>query len=584
MATNRPTVGPRVEIDGLKEYKQAISELNASNKTLSAELKRLQAEYKGNTDSTEYLTKKGELLQTQLDRQKEKVEQLRKAMQLSAKENGEASTKTQEFAASLARAETEVYRLEDAIEENNAALNGENETMLGLGDTVDSIAEKFGINLPDGLKESLNSMEGFSAGTVAAMAAAAAAVVAVIEAVKALHQMTLEAAHEVDELVTQSKITGMSTQTLQELSYAAELVDVSVETISGSMTKLTKNMADAQNGNEKLAAEFKALGVEIQNSDGSLRSAEEVFYDVIDALGEMENGTERDAAAMALMGKSAQELNPLILEGSQALRDLAEEAEATGYILDESQIKKLEEVDDAYQRMELQVDAFKKQLAADFAPASQATMELFTKAVQAASEALQKSGLIENLGTIISSVMSIGSSIIDLIGSIPGLDNVLKGLNYTLKGVALVIAAIADAAQVAVGLVQMLTGNISGGWSNVKSGLGMNLSEGQLSNTQRALGYDQMGSWYNPETGYWEGTGSQHATGTDNFSGGLTWVGENGPELAMLPAGTRILSAQESRDYSGGDVINITVDVGSLEDLDTLIRWAKGQKIRGRMR
>jgi hypothetical protein len=39
------------------------------------------------------------------------------------------------------------------------------------------------------------------------------------------------------------------------------------------------------------------------------------------------------------------------------------------------------------------------------------------------------------------------------------------------------------------------------------------------------------------------------ASGTENWSGGLTWVGEHGPELADLPAGTRVRSAAASRAY-----------------------------------
>ena len=84
-----------------------------------------------------------------------------------------------------------------------------------------------------------------------------------------------------------------------------------------------------------MAKKFADLGVSITDtSTGQLRDAEEVFYDIIDALGGMENQTERDAAAMGVLGKSAQELNPLILQGSGALQELAKEAEAAGYVLD----------------------------------------------------------------------------------------------------------------------------------------------------------------------------------------------------------------------------------------------------------
>ena len=88
------SVKARVALDGEAEYKQAISELNAGNRTLASEMKKLQAEFKGNTDSVEFLTKKGELLERQLLQQKDKVETLRQAVQNAAKEYGESDKRT----------------------------------------------------------------------------------------------------------------------------------------------------------------------------------------------------------------------------------------------------------------------------------------------------------------------------------------------------------------------------------------------------------------------------------------------------------------------------------------------------------
>ena len=61
---------------------------------------------------------------------------------------------------------------------------------------------------------------------------------------------------------------------------------------------------------------FKALKVKaVDPLTGKLRDSNDVFYEVVDALGKVKNETERDAIAMALMGKSARELNPLIEAG-----------------------------------------------------------------------------------------------------------------------------------------------------------------------------------------------------------------------------------------------------------------------------
>ena len=61
-----------------------------------------------------------------------------------------------------------------------------------------------------------------------------------------------------------------------------------------------------------------------------MRDADDVFMDMVDALGSIENETERDALAMQIFGKSARELNPLIRAGSKALADYSKEAEELG--------------------------------------------------------------------------------------------------------------------------------------------------------------------------------------------------------------------------------------------------------------
>jgi hypothetical protein len=117
----------------------------------------------------------------------------------------------------------------------------------------------------------------------------------------------------------------MSVERLQAYSYAADLVDVSLETMTGSMAKNVKSMSNAAGGSEQFAKAYDRLGVSVTNADGSLRNSEDVFWDAIDALGQVANETERDALAMQLFGKSAQDLNPLIAQGMRA-RGLTDEA------------------------------------------------------------------------------------------------------------------------------------------------------------------------------------------------------------------------------------------------------------------
>ena len=124
MAGSVRTLGARVQLDGEAEYKKALNELNAGNKTLATEMQKLKAEFQGNTESTEYLTRAGELLERQLLQQQDKVKLLQQQLQAAARQYGESDTRTQQFAAQLNRAQAAEFDLQHAIEENNAALRG----------------------------------------------------------------------------------------------------------------------------------------------------------------------------------------------------------------------------------------------------------------------------------------------------------------------------------------------------------------------------------------------------------------------------------------------------------------------------
>lgn len=586
-------VSARVEIDGEREYKAALSDLNNGNRVLASEMRKLQAEYKGNAESTEYLTKRGEVLERQLLQQKDKVETLRQALNNAAQQYGEADSRTQAWAVKLNDAEAAQYNLEHAIEENNEALKAndgqlkaENESLVSVGDTVDDLAGKFGVRLPDGLKKALDNMQGFSSGTVLAMSAAAAGVAALEKVVSELHDITKQAAADVDEILTESMTTGLSTRTIQQLKYAENLIDVSYSTITGTLTRLTRNMDQARDGNEAMAASFASLGVAIQDgTTGQLRDVESVFYEIIDALGQIENPTERDAAAMELLGKSAQELNPLIIQGSSALKDYAAEAEAAGYVLDESQLTKLGEVDDAYQKLELQIDATKKELAVQFAPASKAAMETFANVTKAAGDTLARSGLVDGLADILASLTGLLEPLAELLGITPGLTNELRPLYEILHAIAGVFALIADVGNAAIGILTLNP-------TKFNTALGLNAQYGMYSNMQRwdtgSAGYRGRSSYegweYDPETGLYSGNYVPgNAAGDQNWRGGLTYLSENGPEAAILPRGTQILNAQDTRGL-GGDTYYITIDAKNVREFNDIVEIARTARVRGRMK
>lgn len=134
-----------------------------------------------------------------------------------------------------------------------------------------------------------------------------------------------------DDLNTFSQQTGFTTEQIQKFQYAADRVDVTFDSIRGAAAKMTKQLGSSP---EK----FEALGVAVYNADGTMRDVNDVFFDTLQALSGVENGTERDVLAMDIFGKSANELAGIIDDGGAALNEFGEEAEEAGLILSQDAV------------------------------------------------------------------------------------------------------------------------------------------------------------------------------------------------------------------------------------------------------
>lgn len=541
------TIGAKFVLEGEKEYKQAISEINENLKVLNSEMKLSASEFENQADSMEAITAQNKILTDQIEEQKNKIAMLRGAMEQSAELNGENAKQTKEWEISLNKAQAELNKMEGQLEKNNEALQKNKENMKGLGDALDDLTGKFGINMPDGLKKTLNGMGEVNENTVALVAGFAAAAAGVVKVEKALIDLTKEAAAAADEILTLSSQTGLATDTIQEMQYASELLDVSFETIQGILTKLTNNMQDTAAGTGKAKEAFAQLGISVTDANGNLRNAEEVFYEIVDALGEVSNETERDALSMDIFGKKAQDLNPLIEQGAERLSELADEAHEVGYVMDEEMLKSLGGVDDAMQRMDNTFKTVKQNLAAQFAPYLEEFFTMSSDVVLALGDAAADSGLVDFFGAILDLVTA-------LLPAIKLLTPVFELLGVVLKPVSAVLSEIAGVLKTILNFAGDLA-KTAGNW------LGGILSGGGRTFTEAVIPGNEIGS--------------------DNWRGGLTWVGENGPELVHLPQGSRIDTAQQSG--MTGAVFNIVIDAKNVKEFNDIVRIAQNARFEARM-
>lgn len=640
-----PNINTKFTLSGEKEYQQAISKIGDNMRMLNSEMRKVETAYARNADSVEALTAKNAVYQKGIDKQKEKIETYRKAVKAaqdaqdaqnkkleeaaktldkgsdeykSIAEGAEtARKKVEKWQTSLNNAEAELNNLNNKLDENKEKIEESGKETGNLGDVVSGLTEKFGIKLPEGMQKSMNSMGSLNTTSVKIAGGFVALAVAIAKAEKALIAMTKESAAFADNIITLSMQTGQTTDQLQEFSYATELIDVSVDTLQGSLTKLTNNMQDTINGTGNAKASFEALGISVTDADGNMRSANDVFYETIDALGDVKNETERDAMAMDIFGRSAQDLNPLIIQGSETLKAYAQEAHNVGYVLDDEALSALGAVDDAYQRLQKSQEGAKNQLSAEFAPYLTEFYEKITKLIKDGGQALKDSGIVDSFGMLLETVGDIIAPT-DQLSS----DTVPK-LTEALRPLAEIMAGIADTIDFISGAATVLTTGIwdwdkwSGGWKQMGKAAGFGYSYGNGNNTQTlkekweqtdinratsANGYGQYyanGKWYSNYESYlrdeWEksGTGTSfeywkmqkgyNASGTDYWRGGRTLIGEYGPEEVVLPQGTRILTAQETRQASGGDTFYITIPANTVKEFNDIVNIARNKRRTERM-
>ena len=441
-----PTIKTKFTIDGEAEYKRAIKEINSETTVLKSEMALVSEQYKKNADSAEALTKKGRILDDQIGKQREKVAVYERALEEARKATDLNETAVNKWETSLNKAKQELAKLENQLGDNNDALEkaeqktrdydgAQDDALSGstnLRGAIGELTDKFGIELPGGLDNALGAFDNFNLG-------AAGLIGAIGGIASKIGEVAKETMDYVDELATESAISGISERTLQEFDYIQEIVDVSRDRLVDSTKDLTTRVGEALEGNEETVKAFEDLGVAITDEAGRIRDTEDIFWDVILALSDMEAGIERDNAAMRILGEGARELNPMLNRSREELDDLRDSAEEVGYVMDEKTLKNVQNLKDGLDRLSSTIQGKMRKSIGDLA-------------------------------------------------------NWLAG-DFSIKD------------------------------------MGMGLA------------YDS-------------GNYGRNAAGTSYWRGGLTWVGEEGPELVNLPRGSAVYSAQESKTMAA-PTINI---------------------------
>lgn len=333
-----------------KAIREVDSELAKTTKELSSVNKAL----KFNPTSVELWRQKQQLLTQKVNETKEKLDALKNAQkQMDASGVDKNSEEYRKLQMQIIETSSKLKTFEGQLKEvGNANLKALSEQFKEAGTKIDSVGQ------------SLKGVSMAAAGVVAGLGA-----------------ISVKAGIAADDLNTMSKVTGIGTGDLQKYSYAADLVDVSVEDIAKANKKLAKNAYEAASGTGKQAETFQKLGINVLDSNGELKDSETIFQEVMKGLSGVENETERAAIAQELMGKSAANLNPLIEDGGETYKMVADTMAKYGLdYVDQETLDKANEFNDSLDTMKLLGSvAFAQvgsQLAGYLAPALEKVVDL----------------------------------------------------------------------------------------------------------------------------------------------------------------------------------------------------------------
>lgn len=447
---NESTMKWKVDITQLKaaiqDAKRSISTANAEFKAATAGMDKWQ-------NSTTGLEAKLKQLNTTLPQQKAILTQLEKQYELTAKELGESSSEAQKLKiqienqkGAIAKTEASIAKYTSDLDEMNSAtgkltktiseqekeldklksaysdtviefgkdskeaqdlarqienlsteLNNNKKTLQDAkssADQFDNSLDKVGKEAKD-TEGDIGKLDGgftILKGTMANLAADA--IKGIIRGFKDVGKAAVDAVNDIaksgDEIDKESQKLQISAELYQKLAYAMDMSGSSIGDISKGIKNITNELAKAEKGTKDAGAQFEELGITLKNTDGTMKDAETVLMETIDALANMENETQRNKTANDIFGKSYSELLPLLNEGSDGIHALMQEAEDYGMVMSNDAVKASAEYDDSLTRLDGTVKGIKTRIVQEFLPSLTEIADGFSEMANGSDKGAEK--------------------------------------------------------------------------------------------------------------------------------------------------------------------------------------------------
>lgn len=293
-----------------------------------------------------------------------------------------------------------------------------------------------------GAKEADDALDGADASAASFGVALAALAGVAVAAATAMFTVANAASEWVDETILMSRQTGLATETLIAMDFAAQAGGGSLKQFQAGMRTFVAVLGDTSEGSKEAIDKFDRLGVSTLDGAGRLRSMDDVLRDVLDSIAGLPTATERAAAAVDVFGSRGSLLVAVLGEGSAALEDWGKKATAAGLVIDRDAREASVAMDTALAELNLSLKAVTLELGEAFTPAVAEAIENLAGMVNLAKD------LVEPLSTVgsIFRTLAIGPVVFDaLSAAMEGTNQWADDVAGSMEGVKSEVDKVADA-------------------------------------------------------------------------------------------------------------------------------------------
>lgn len=329
-------VNVKMGVSGVSAFKKGINESKQAVKTFDEALKLNEAQLKATGDAETYLENKSKLLGQQMKAQQQVVKQAEAALE-QMKRNGVSASSTE-----FQRMQQQVMQARTKLMEIKGSMEGAGSSAKDLGDKIGGIGKGVAWdNVAEGIGKITNQL-----------ANGARAAVNFGKKLIASAKGSTGLADEIKTTVDQYEDMGLTADSYQRMVKVAEFIDTPVEAILTARSRMAKALT-TDKGVKNME---EVLGITLNG-----QSSVDLFWETGEALMNMGESFDKEAAAQNLFGRSWRELRPLFKAG----RDEYEKMLSEQNVLTDEQVEKLGKADDAIKSMEQEIETLKAKFWAE---------------------------------------------------------------------------------------------------------------------------------------------------------------------------------------------------------------------------